>query len=97
VLLIGGSTPAASTTTAVLRTARELTRAGAVLSEGLATLPAFDPDDDRYVGADVVEAACACIPVTRDAVGPDGLVTDPDLRACIGAAVEALTRHAEPS
>ncbi|GAA4797836.1 hypothetical protein GCM10023200_37670 [Actinomycetospora chlora] len=45
-LLVGGSTRAASTTTAVLRTVRELAP-GAVLYEGLATLPAFDPDDDR--------------------------------------------------
>ena len=178
-LLIGGSTRAASTTTAVLRTARDLARPGAVLYEELAALPAFDPDDDRdplppaverlrvavreadavlfctpeyagglpgsfknlldwtvgdasprsmygkpvawinaaspasptgargaheglatvlgYVGADVVEAACARIPVTRDAVGPDGLVTDAELRARIAAAVDALTRHATSS
>ncbi|WP_328303064.1 hypothetical protein [Actinomycetospora sp. NBC_00405] len=89
-LLIGGSTRAASTTTAVLRTARELARPGAVLYEGLATVLG-------YVGADVVEAACARVPVTRDALGPDGLVGDAELRAHIGAAVESLTRHAEPS
>ena len=46
-LLIGGSTRAGSTTTAVLRTARELAGGDAVLHEELAALPAFDPDDDR--------------------------------------------------
>ena len=178
-LLIGGSTRAASTTTAVLRTAREMARPGPVLYEELAALPAFDPDDDRdplppaverlrgaireadavlfctpeyagglpgsfknlldwtvgdasprsmygkpvawinaaspasptgargaheslatvlgYVGADVVEAACARIPVTRDAVGSDGLVTDagparPHRGGCRGA-----HRHATSS
>jgi chromate reductase, NAD(P)H dehydrogenase (quinone) len=173
VLLIGGSTRAGSTTTAVLRTARELAGGGAVLHDELAALPAFDPDDDRdplppaverlreairaapavlfctpeyagglpgsfknlldwtvgdasprslygkpvawinasspasptgardahaslatvlrYVGAAVVEDACARLPVTRDMVGADGLITDPDVRAGIRATVEALS------
>jgi len=34
-----------------------------------------------YVDADIAEAACARIPVTRDAVGEDGTITDPDIRA----------------
>ena len=30
----------------------------------------------RYVGADVVEAACVRIPLTRDVVGADGVIAD---------------------
>ncbi|MER7077639.1 NADPH-dependent FMN reductase [Saccharopolyspora kobensis] len=48
VLLITGSTRSGSTNTAALRTAREVAPDGvtAVLHEGLADLPAFNPDDD---------------------------------------------------
>jgi NAD(P)H-dependent FMN reductase len=47
-LLISGSTRSRSTNTAALRSARELLAAGcATLYEGLATLPAFDPDADH--------------------------------------------------
>jgi chromate reductase len=47
ILLVSGSTRAASTNTAALRTARRLAPAGvtAVLYDGLADLPAFSPDD----------------------------------------------------
>jgi chromate reductase len=46
-LLVSGSTRAASTNTAALRTMTELTPAGVVatLYEGLGDLPAFNPDD----------------------------------------------------
>jgi chromate reductase len=47
-----------------------------------------------YVGADVVEAACVRVPITRPMVGPDGLVDDPDSRAAIHSAVAALAAHA---
>jgi chromate reductase, NAD(P)H dehydrogenase (quinone) len=46
-----------------------------------------------YTGSDVVEAACAHIPVAREAVGPDGAVPDPALRGQVAAAVEALAAH----
>jgi len=46
-----------------------------------------------YVNADLVEAACVRAPVRRDSVGPDGLVTDPQTRAVIAAAVRALVEH----
>ena len=48
VLLISGSLRAASTNTAVLRTARAVAPEGieAVLYEGMAALPHFNPDDD---------------------------------------------------
>jgi len=47
--LLSGSTRSGSTNTAVLRTVRHLVPAGvtAVLFEGLAGLPAFNPDDDH--------------------------------------------------
>jgi len=48
-LLLSGSTRLGSTNTAVLRTVRDLVpdSVTAVLYEGLADLPAFNPDDDR--------------------------------------------------
>ncbi|MDL4774384.1 NADPH-dependent FMN reductase [Actinomadura xylanilytica] len=47
----------------------------------------------RYTGADLVEAACARIPVTRDDVGPDGLVQPPATRTAITRAIQALAAH----
>jgi len=49
VLLISGSLRARSTTTAALRTAREIAHANvdATLYDGLASLPHFNQDDDR--------------------------------------------------
>jgi len=46
-----------------------------------------------YVGADVVDAACARIPLTRAQVGADGLVDDGDVRGRLGAALAALDAH----
>jgi chromate reductase len=46
-----------------------------------------------YVHADIVEEACARIPLTRDAVGSDGTITDPAAREMIAEAVDALARH----
>jgi NAD(P)H-dependent FMN reductase len=46
-----------------------------------------------YVGADIVEEACVRIPVQRSAVGPDGLVHDPETREQIAVALTALARH----
>jgi chromate reductase, NAD(P)H dehydrogenase (quinone) len=43
-----------------------------------------------YSGAEIVEAACVRIPVARDAVGPDGVIADEEIRAAIRAAVDAL-------
>jgi NAD(P)H-dependent FMN reductase len=173
-LLISGSTRNGSTNTAVLRTvhalaAPELTTE---IYDGLATLPAFNPDDDHeplpapvarlraavhdadallfctpeyagalpgafknlldwtvgdaeprsisgkpigwlnvagpaapsggadaheslakvlgYVGAHVVEDACLRLPLTRDAVGEDGLVGDEVVRAAALGALRAL-------
>ena len=168
-LAITGSTRAASSNTALCRTARRCAPHGAevVVFEGLAALPHFDPDDDHdplppavaglratiervdavlvctpeyagtlpgsmknllewtvgatvmtgkptawvnvasdsgrgdgalaalasvlgYVQAAVVDDACVHVPVTRESVGADGLVTDPATRAAITAVLTTL-------
>lgn len=47
----------------------------------------------RYAGAEIVDAACARVPVTRDQVGPDGTISDQVAREAIAAAVIALADH----
>ncbi len=47
-----------------------------------------------YVDADVVEDARVRIPLTRDAVGADGTVTDATIRGQIAAVLAALAAHA---
>jgi chromate reductase len=44
----------------------------------------------RYVQAKVIPDACRHVPITRDAVGPDGLITDPTTRSQITATIQAL-------
>jgi chromate reductase len=46
-----------------------------------------------YVHADIVDEACARIPVTREAVGPDGTLSDSTSRDRIAEAVSSLARH----
>ncbi len=46
-----------------------------------------------YVGADIVEAACVRIPVTRHVVGPDGTIADPGIRGRIEETLTTLVRH----
>jgi NAD(P)H-dependent FMN reductase len=46
-----------------------------------------------YVGADIVEAACQRIPITRQDVGQDGLIVDAKARAAIRDTVAALAAH----
>ncbi len=48
----------------------------------------------RYAGADIVDDACVRVPVTREMVGPDGLISDDRARAAIAAAVTTLSDHA---
>lgn len=43
-----------------------------------------------YVTATVIEPACVKLTVPRDAVGPDGDVTDAELRSGLGAVVASL-------
>ena len=176
-LLLTGSTRAGSVNTAVLRTAAALAGpdVGTDLYDGLAGLPAFDPDLDveplpgpvaglrarigaadavlvctpeyaggmpgsfknlldwtvggmeihgrpvawinaasvaaptgaagthaglaaffGYVGGQVVEDACARIPLGRGDIGPDGLVADPGARESIAAVLTTLRRAAPP-
>ena len=47
-----------------------------------------------YVHADIVEEACARIPLTRDAIGPDGTVSDARHRDAIAAVLNTLAREA---
>jgi chromate reductase len=47
-----------------------------------------------YVGADIVEDAVIRLPVSRGAIGADGLIGDPALREAIGGALAALAAHA---
>lgn len=46
-----------------------------------------------YVGADIVERACSRMQMTRDAIGPDGLVTDQEMRLTITSALRTLQEH----
>ena len=46
-----------------------------------------------YAHAEIVEAACARIPLSRGHVGASGLVEDADARKAIAAAVDALAEH----
>jgi NAD(P)H-dependent FMN reductase len=46
-----------------------------------------------YVSADVVEAACVHLPVPRSALGEDGRIDDPGLRARLGEVAEALVER----
>jgi NAD(P)H-dependent FMN reductase len=48
----------------------------------------------RYVGAVAVEGACVRVPVPRDAVGPDGIIADPGIRAELLSALMTLAEHA---
>lgn len=47
----------------------------------------------RYVNAAVLDDACAHLPVARDAIGPDGLVSDAELRGQIRELLAAIARH----
>jgi NAD(P)H-dependent FMN reductase len=43
-----------------------------------------------YTGADIVDEACVDVPVPRDAVDPDGVIGERDLRVRIAAALTPL-------
>jgi NAD(P)H-dependent FMN reductase len=47
-----------------------------------------------YAGADIVEDACARIPVERSLVGDGGLIADGEVRRAIAATVNRLAEHA---
>ena len=46
-----------------------------------------------YTGTEIVEAACARIPIPRQAVGADGLIHDPELRHELETVVTTLLTH----
>jgi NAD(P)H-dependent FMN reductase len=46
----------------------------------------------RYVGARAVDGACVRLPIAREALGSDGLVTDTDIRDGLAAVLAALAR-----
>jgi chromate reductase, NAD(P)H dehydrogenase (quinone) len=46
-----------------------------------------------YVHAEIVEDACARIPVPRAALGADGLIEDAEIRSGLGGVLEALAEH----
>jgi chromate reductase len=48
-----------------------------------------------YVGADLVEDACVRIPVAHDAIGPGGVIEDPDLRGELAAVLAAVAAHVQ--
>ncbi len=48
-----------------------------------------------YVGATVVDEACARLPVSRDAVGPDGTVADTSFRNRVAQVVERIVQFVE--
>jgi chromate reductase, NAD(P)H dehydrogenase (quinone) len=48
-----------------------------------------------YVDADIVEPACRHIAVPRGVVGPDGLITDPEVRSQIIETLTTLAHHTE--
>ncbi len=173
-LLVSGSTRAASTNTATLRTVRADPPSGTTVIwfDGLSDLPAFNPDDEiepvhpavqhlraelaaadavifctpeyagslpgslknlldwtvghgdlyekpvawinvaaegrgggaqaalatvlGYVSAMIIEEGCLRMPVPRGAIGPEGTIRDPALRARLGAAVSGLSGALRP-
>jgi chromate reductase len=48
-----------------------------------------------YLGAVVVEAACANIPLTRDEVGDDGLIASAAIRQTLASALDRLVANTE--
>jgi NAD(P)H-dependent FMN reductase len=45
-----------------------------------------------YVAASVIEPARVQVPVPRDAIGPDGTIADPDVRARLVAVLDTVAR-----
>ena len=48
----------------------------------------------RYAGANIVEAACARVPITRGQIGADGLIADDAILAGVRGALATLAGHA---
>jgi NAD(P)H-dependent FMN reductase len=50
-----------------------------------------------YVAADIAEEACVKLPMDREAIGPDGEVSDPGYRAGVATALGSLASHVRRS
>lgn len=48
-----------------------------------------------YVGAEIVEEACLRLPLSRDMVGADGAIADPEVRERVGEVLRRLQRWAQ--
>ncbi|MGH3431355.1 MAG: NADPH-dependent FMN reductase [Thermocrispum sp.] len=48
-----------------------------------------------YLSAAVIESACRRVPVARDTIGPDGLITDGDTRERIGEVLRAIVDYTQ--
>ncbi|HEY1855466.1 MAG TPA: NAD(P)H-dependent oxidoreductase [Solirubrobacterales bacterium] len=48
-----------------------------------------------YTGSQIVEDACLRIPVSREAIGADGLIAEPEVREPLGEALRTLARAVE--
>ena len=46
-----------------------------------------------YVGAQPIESACVRLPVARGAIGPDGLVSDVEIRARLAELLRTVVHH----
>jgi chromate reductase len=46
-----------------------------------------------YTGAEIVEDACARVPIARKVVGEDGVIADAEIRAQLAGAIDALVAH----
>jgi chromate reductase len=46
-----------------------------------------------YTGAEIVEPACVRLPLSRAAIGPDGLVADPGIRTRLSETLDTLLAH----
>jgi hypothetical protein len=94
VLLISGSTRAASSNTALLRTAAVAAPAGieAVLSDELAGLPHFNPDDDREPLPVAVAELRSAIAAAAD--GRRGLGSQATLETVLGYVQTAIVADA---
>ncbi|MDX6209328.1 MAG: hypothetical protein QOE24_1719 [Frankiales bacterium] len=46
-----------------------------------------------YLNTEIVETACVQLPVPRTSYGPDGLITDPQIRARLAEVLAALVVH----
>ncbi|MGP4018450.1 NADPH-dependent FMN reductase [Saccharopolyspora sp. 5N708] len=46
-----------------------------------------------YLGTDIIRSACVRLTVARDAVGPDGTIADPQIRAALAEVLRTITNH----